>query len=436
MAWQARVVVLLTQSGKIVVIHRIARKSSVSLLLVVVLFGANLWAQPTECKPIPVAVFKPWDFDARAAYNGEAGNFLIIWNREVDVNRFTTSNSLYGRIVSAHGVMSTARGYSFGSGQGRMADQSFSAAYNPTAKEFFLTWFEIPENGLDHSSGLYYRRVDPSGNPMGGVGKITSQYMFQPRITYNSFANDYLLGYSEGLDAVAIVRMNITGQITSAPTTFSGPPKSFNSLEALVPILDAASFVAFWNKTIFTPAGHRRNTLMVQRVSASGDLIGPSHPAVKDGAFGLGNPVAVYNPARGEFLALIVGTESAPLVREVQVVRLNQDLSALEIPRTVATADSRWPPALAYNPATGGFGLFYARDDTLFFRALGPLGKPFGKEQLMSCTERSRSNPGLLFDSSIQQFFSYWTHSNPLTGYDVYATVIDRSQPSTVWTWK
>lgn len=317
-----------------------------------------------------------------------------------------------------------------------MADQSFSAAYNPTTKEFFLTWFEIPENGLNHGSGLYSRRIDPSGNPINGVGKITSQYMFQPRLVYNPFQNDYLLAYGEGLDAVAIVRMNTGGQITSAPKTFSGPPKSFNSLETLVPVSDAASFVAFWNKTIFTPAGHRRNTLMVQRVSASGDLIGPSHPAVKDGVFGLGNPVAVYNPARREFLALIVGIESAPLVHGVQVVRLNQDLSALELPRTVATADSRWRSALAYNPASGGYGLFYVRDDSLFFRELGPLGKPFGKEQLKSCTKRNRSNPGLLFDSSIQQFFSYWTHANPLTGYDVYAMVIDRSRPSTVRAWK
>ena len=394
------------------------------LLFAVMLCGANLRAQPSQCNPIPVAVFKPYDFDAEAAFNVEAGNFLVVWNRSVDVDRFTTSNSLYGRIVSGQGVTSTARGYSFGSGQGRMADQSFSAVYNPTTKEFFLIWFEIPENGLNHGSGLYFRRIDPSGTPIGGVGKVTSQYMFQPRVVYNPSQNDYLLGYGEGLDAVAIVRMSTAGQITTAPKTFSGPPKSFNSLETFVPVSDAASFVAFWNKTIFTSTGNRRNTLMVQRVAASGDLVGSSHPAVKNGVFGLGNPVAVYSPARREFLALIVGSERSSLIQEVQVVRLSQDLLAMELPHTIATADSRWPPALAYNPATGGFALFYARDDSLFFRELGPLAKPLGVEQLMSCTKRSRSNPGLLFDSSIQQFFSYWTHANRQTAYDVYATPI------------
>jgi hypothetical protein len=143
------------------------------LCLFVILYSNMLAAQSRDCSPIPVAVFKAWDFDAVAAHNFNEGNFLIVWHRMVMVDRFTNTDSPNGRIVNQKEAISSPRNYSFGSNEGRMADRSLSAAYNPNFNEFFITWFEIPELGLNHTSGLYFRRIDRLGIPKGSISKIT-----------------------------------------------------------------------------------------------------------------------------------------------------------------------------------------------------------------------------------------------------------------------
>jgi hypothetical protein len=254
--------------------------------------------------------------------------------------------------------------------------------------------------------------------------------MFQPRIVYNPSQNNYLLGYGEGLDAISVVRLSTIGQLIGTAKSFSGPPNSFNSLDGIVGITDSTDFMFFWSKSIFiNKTGDSRRTLMAQRVSASGDLVGASQTVVKEGIYSFGSPPVVYNPIRREFLALIAGKEKLPLIIEFKAVRLGPDGRAIEPPHIVGTVDSRWPPAISFNTLTGRYALFYARNDDLYFRELGPLGKSIGKEILMSCTKRNRSLPGLLFDPRLRQYFGYWTHVNAKTAFDVYARTIKSTSP-------
>jgi hypothetical protein len=303
-----------------------------------------------------------------------------------------------------------------------MASNSLSAAFHTYNNEFFISWFEIPENGLNHGSGLYFRKIDTSGNPKGPVGKITSHYMYKPRIVYDPNQQGYLLGYGESLDAVSVVRLNADGQMIGTPKSFAGPKNSFNVLETIIPLLGGFESMVFWTKSIYLkPSGTYRNTLMVQRLSLTGDLIGESGPVLRDGTYSFGNPAVVFNSQRNEFLALIAGKERAPLIQEFQVMRLGLDGKAVEEPHTVGTVDSRWPPAISYNPISRKYALFYARSDNMNFLELGAAGRRIGKEMLASCTKRSRSLPGLQFDNLANEFFGYWTHANPKTAYDIYA---------------
>ena len=116
-----------------------------------------------------------------------------------------------------------------------MSDRSISATYNPRRNE---AWFEIPEEGLGHSTGLYRRRLNSIGNPLEPAPLVSSTYMFQPRVEFNSDRDEYLLGYSNAIPfgRPAIVQNTRTGQFLAL---LKGKARRLLNVEFKAVLLDA-----------------------------------------------------------------------------------------------------------------------------------------------------------------------------------------------------
>lgn len=391
------------------------------IALIILFFGTlPVISQNDQCQPTVVAVTKEFEYAPIGVYNPVLNNVFLLWTKFVEPDRFTTQTSLHGRIVGFNGPLTVPRNYSFPPAEARFTQGSESVAYNSFRNEYLIVWQEIPEIGLGHRDGLYSRRVDVSGQPLGPIQKITSTYTFEPTIRYNTLQNEYLLTYGESLDSIRTARLDENAKLISQGDSFGDPSSFSDTWEAVIVLPDSFNYLILWHKgRILNTSGTRATTLMCQMVSKTGTVIGQSFAVLPEGPIAFGNPAAILNPRRREILALIA-VNTTNTTTEIHSIRLGLDGKLRTQSMGIATVDFIYPPAIAWNSITGRYGLFYTRNQNLFFKELGFLGIPIKPEQRISCIERSRNGPGLLFDPSRNSYVAFWSHGNPKTRTDVY----------------
>jgi Ca2+-binding RTX toxin-like protein len=235
---------------------------------------------------------------------------------------------------------------------------AFSAAiaYNPQANQFLVVW-----SGADTTVGereIWGRLVDTAGNPLGGNFRISdmgpdgdANYdAFNPAVTYNAQANEYLVVWSGDDNTAPLVEaeFEIFGQRLSASGTEVGTndsrlsdmgPDGNVSYGAFNPAVtynaQANEYLVVWSGDDNTaPLVEAEFEIFGQRLSASGTETGTNDFRLSDMgpdgnvSYGAFNPAVTYNAQANEYLVVWSGDDNtAPLV-EAEFEIFGQRLSA------------------------------------------------------------------------------------------------------------
>jgi Ca2+-binding RTX toxin-like protein len=289
-------------------------------------------------------------FSAAIAYNPQANQFLVVWS---GADTTVGEREIWGRLVDTAG---NPLGGNFRiSDMGPDGDANYDAfnpavTYNAQANEYLVVWsgddntaplveaeFEIFGQRLS-ASGTEVGTNDSRLSDMGPDGNV-SYGAFNPAVTYNAQANEYLVVWSGDDNTAPLVEaeFEIFGQRLSASGTETGTndfrlsdmgPDGNANYDVSSPSVayndQANEYLVVWSGDDDTaPLVDNETEIFGQRLSASGTETGTNDFRLSqmgpDGnaSFAGENPAVIYGTAPNEYLVVWSGDDNtAPLVDE------------------------------------------------------------------------------------------------------------------------
>jgi len=289
-------------------------------------------------------------FSAAIAYNPQANQFLVVWS---GADTTVGEREIWGRLVDTAG---NPLGGNFRiSDMGPDGDANYDAfnpavTYNAQANEYLVVWsgddntaplveaeFEIFGQRLS-ASGTEVGTNDSRLSDMGPDGNV-SYGAFNPAVTYNAQANEYLVVWSGDDNTAPLVEaeFEIFGQRLSASGTETGTndfrlsdmgPDGNANYDVSSPSVayndQANEYLVVWSGDDDTaPLVDNETEIFGQRLSASGTETGTNDFRLSqmgpdgDASFAGENPAVIYGTAPNEYLVVWSGDDNtAPLVDE------------------------------------------------------------------------------------------------------------------------
>ena len=141
----------------------------------------------------------------RVAYNSQAGEFLVIWDRQYS----DFDHDIYARRVSIEGsTIASQITVDFTINDDTQPD----LAYNPNTGQYLAVWQRY-SNGQPE---IYAQRLDAAGNPVVGGGVYIADDSIdesRPAVGYNPMTNEFLVVYQS---QSSLDNYDILGQRVSA----------------------------------------------------------------------------------------------------------------------------------------------------------------------------------------------------------------------------
>ncbi len=341
------------------------------------------------------------------AYNSVDDLFLVVWYGDHGTD---AENEIYGRLIRSDGTPLAAQFRI--SDMGPNNDPDYDAtnpdvAYNAAANEFLVVWGGVDDGaGFDGETEIFGQRLvgdtglpigandfrisdaGPPGSPVNGAS--------EPHVVHNSTANQYLVVWTanEGLGGLHNNEYEIYGQRLSSTggavgtndfrISQVGPDgnpayRVFGS--AVTYNSTSNQYLVVWSGDDDTlPLVDNEGEIFGQRLLATGAAVGANDFRISDMGpngdtdYGAGSPAVTHNPGSNEYLVVWAGDDNVASVDEEFEV-FGQRLSAtggasgtndFRISDMGPDGDTAYhgsQPALAYDPASGGYLVIWVGDD-------------------------------------------------------------------------
>jgi|GEM_PF-2153359 len=335
-------------------------------------------------------------------------------------------------------------------GDGVADRRAFQATitYNPTANEYLVVWVA---DGLetDDEFEIFGQRLDATGAEIGGdfrisnVGleKVANREAFEPAVTYNPTANEYLVVWvADGLETDN--EFEIFGQLLDANGAEMGADFPISNVagvgeparEAREPAVtyNAATneFLVVWradglvNDDEFEIFGQRLNA---DGTEPEGDFRISDAPDIEANRAAF-EPAVTYNPATNQYLVVWEGDDpetagAGEIIGKLLGaggVDMSGDFPISDITDVAANRDA-FHPAVTYNPTANeylvvweGDGLETDGEFEIFGQRLGGTGSEVREDFRISNTgadgdkEREATRPAVTYNPTANAYLVAW----------------------------
>lgn len=353
----------------------------------------------------------------QAVYNSVRAEWLLVW--QDDRQGYP---ALFARRLSRAGAV---LGQDIRIAEG--AGDSPSVAYDPAADAYLIVWkAERGATGYD----VVGRRLGGSGSLLGGeivVSASANVEQYQPCVAYNPTAGEFLVIWYEFRGASGF---DVMGRRLASDGSPTGGDLVISASAGLEQYRPRLTFNPTWNEYLVVWYEYRGGVswdIMGKRLGPGGASIG-SDFVVSNGSNQQEQPTVIANPGAAE--CLVVWQENRGATGYDIVGRRVGAAGTLVGSDLVVSAsvNAQFQPAIALDPLTGVYHVAWAEATAsngfdVLSRRVGGTGSLVGAETVVSSRSGHQTEPTLAIDTGNGQALAAWNEGTA-TGRDLYFSLI------------
>lgn len=338
------------------------------------------------------------------AYSSGSFQFLVLWQAwtghsyEVRGQRLAWPGLPVGTTISLDA--STGR------------QEAPAVAYNSRYHEYMVVWAD--ERDGNDTINVYAQRYDRDGAPLGENVRLYMEEGIpyeQPTVTYNSFANNYLVAWDKGTSKWCLV--STQGTPGMCGVAYGGQP-------AVGSNPTGNSYLLVFSDYLFGIEG--------MGIGADGTIAAP--------LFGISNamqrdehPTVAYNPTANNYL-VVWENHTGVDDWDIHARRVAADFTLVDAEDITLTAGlgNQISATVAYNPVTDEYLVAWTdyrnsgvTGADIYVQRLGADGSRVGNNLVVTEAPDDQRSPALVYISALNRYRIVWEDGrNPANGLDLY----------------